>query len=276
MYCDRIARQATPQECHETIAQTADSALYSTCRACATGQRLMASVQWAKEGGADASPIYNDEETIMTKKTTKTATAPTTETPAQTPATAEAKTYTIKDLCEEIGLPYGTVYAAVRHLSRRGNVATSPSHKKIQGALDALGIRPADIVAERRRKKPEDSPLDELEAAQALGIAVAPALEESKMPDVPAADPAALQPDEGANAVLIRAHLLWLLPRSGMAGQCGNALRARQQLSQIAITREIGHEEIHVHGFAVLAMAQGNRRSAAKPAAVGAQHGSIQ
>ncbi len=205
MYCARTARQATPQECHETIAQTADSALYSTCRACATGQRLMTSVQWAKDGGADASPIYNDEETIMTKKTAKTATAPTTETPAQTPATAEAKTYTIKDLCEEIGLPYGTVYAAVRHLSRRGNVATSPSHKKIQGALDALGIRPADIVAERGRKKPEDSPLDELEAAQALGIAVAPALEESKMPDVPAADPAALQPDEGDPGTLDQA-----------------------------------------------------------------------
>ena len=186
MYCARTDRQATPPECHETIAQTTDSALYSTCRACAMGQRLMASVQWAKEGGADASPIYNDEETM-----TKTA-----------------KSYTIIDVCEQTGLPYGTVYAAIRHL-QRGKPVTAPSQKTVKEALKTMRIGAADLVAApkgpKTTKRGGDSPLDELTAAQALAAAVAPAPEESKIPDVPAADPAAPQPDEGDPGTLDQA-----------------------------------------------------------------------
>lgn len=196
MYCARTARQATPPECHETIARTTDSALYSTCRACAWGQRLMATItQWGRVGGADASPpLFNDTEETMTKaqktakKTTPTtaaapATAPTLETTAQTPAPedragtpapAGAKTYTINDVCERIGLPYGTVYAAVRHL-KRGKPATSPSQQTVKEALKTMCIGATDLVAAPKGKKPKDSPLDELAAAQTLAAAVAPA-----------------------------------------------------------------------------------------------------
>ena len=75
---------------------------------------------------------------------------------------------------------------------------------------------------------------------------------------------------EGAQAVLVGPQFGRRRQRGTGASHGTQACRAGQQLAQRTVAGEVGHEEVDVDRFPVLAVAHRYRSAAAKPAGVGA------